>query len=334
MQHIIDQYIGGLKLGRRQSYKNLTVFALLSDYAANLDYLTLDEALAKDAIEVTEVSQGGSVPELKVVNRSDRMVLILDGEELVGAKQNRIVNTTILIAGSTTTVIPVSCVEQGRWSYRSDKFSSEMRFMASRLRARKAAQVKSSLKNTGKFRSDQSDLWNGVSEMAFNLDAESPSMAMSEIYRKKAPSIQKYVENFDLTDSQIGAVFMINGQVAGMDCFGKSETFSKVFKKLVESYALDAIDSLGKDGEKTLKVSRSDAGRFMEASTGCRVEAHQSVGLGIDCRLDTDQSTGFALAHEDQVLHMSLFAKAAESNAEFPGSRMIRFSHRRRRRFW
>jgi hypothetical protein len=63
-----------------------------------------------------EVSRGGSVPELKVVNKSDRMLLILDGEGLVGAKQNRIVNTTILIAGNTTTVIPVSCVEQGRWS--------------------------------------------------------------------------------------------------------------------------------------------------------------------------------------------------------------------------
>jgi hypothetical protein len=122
MEQFINQYIGGLKLGREQSFKNLTVFALLSDYAANLDYLTLDEALAEDLIEVMEVSQGGSVPELKVLNKSDRMVLILDGEELVGAKQNRIVNTTILIAANTTTLIPVSCVEQGRWSYRSDKF--------------------------------------------------------------------------------------------------------------------------------------------------------------------------------------------------------------------
>ena len=334
MQHIINQYVGGLKLGRRQSFKNLTVFALLSDYAADLDYLTLDEALAKDLIEVKEVSHGGSVPELKVLNRSGRMVLILDGEELVGARQNRIVNTTILIAANTTTVIPVSCVEQGRWSYTSDKFSSEGRLMVSTLRARKADQVKSSLKNSDRFFSDQSDLWGGISKMAFDLNAESPGMAMSEIYRKNAPSIGKYVEHFDLTERQVGAVFMINGRVAGMDCFGKPETFEKVFKKLVESYALDAIDSLREsENQEAPGTTKNDAARFMEAAAGCRVETHRSVGLGTDCRLDTDASSGFALAHADRVLHLSLFAKTAKTNSEFPGSRMIRFSHRRRRRF-
>jgi hypothetical protein len=333
MQNIINEYIGGLKLGRKQSYKNLTVFALLSDYAANLNYLTLDEALSGNLIDVVEKNEGGTVPELKVVNKSDRMVLILDGEELVGAKQNRIVNTTILIAGNTTTVIPVSCVEQGRWSYKSDKFYSEKRVMSSKLRSKKAAQVKYSLKNRGNFSSDQNEIWNDVSALASNLNAESPSMAMSEIYRKEAPSIQKYIKNFDLTDSQVGAVFMINGKVAGMDCFGKPETFSKVFKKLVESYALDAIDSLGKNNDKAKKGTKSDTGKFLEASSDCRVEIHQSVGLGTDCRLDSDQSTGFALAHDKQILHMSLFARAAENNRQTPGSRIIRFSHRRRRRF-
>ena len=156
-------------------------------------------------------------------------------------------------------------------------------------------------------------------------------MAMSEIYRKEAPSIKKYAEHFDLTESQVGAVFLINGKVAGMDCFGKPETFSRVFKKLVESYALDAIDSFKK--KKAFKVAKSDAGKFLEASAGCRVEIHQSVGLGTDCRLDSDQSTGFALAHDNQILHMSLFARAAENNRKIPGSRIIRFSHRRRRRF-
>jgi len=96
--------------------------------------MTLDEALVGGLIEVTEVSQGGAVPELKVVNTSPRMVLILDGEELVGAKQNRIVNTTILVQAQSTTVIPVSCVEQGRWHYRSPRFSSEERIMSPALR--------------------------------------------------------------------------------------------------------------------------------------------------------------------------------------------------------
>jgi len=271
MQNIINEYIGGLKLGRKQSYKNLTIFALLSDYNANSDYLTLDEALSGDLIDIVEKDEGGSVPELKVVNRSDRMVLILDGEELVGAKQNRIVNTTILIAGNTTTVIPVSCVEQGRWSYKSDKFRSEKRMMASKLRASKADQVKFSLRNSGKFRSNQGEIWNDVSELAFDLNAESPSMAMSEIYRKQAPSIEKYAKHFELTDSQVGAVFMINGKVAGMDCFGKPETFSKIFEKLVESYALDAIDSSGRNVEKAKKGTKSDAAKYLDASAGCRV---------------------------------------------------------------
>ncbi len=80
-------------------------------------------------------------------------------------------------------------------------------------------------------------------------------------------------------------------------------------------------------------MAKSEAGKFLEASAECSVETHQSVGLGIDCRLDSDESTGFALAHDRQVLHMSLFARAAENNQQIPGSRIIRFSHRRRRRF-
>lgn len=92
----------------------MALYPLLSTHALDLEYLLLDEALADGSIEVEEVDNSGSVPELKVINNSPQMVLILDGEELVGAKQNRIINTTILIQGKSTTVIPVSCVEQGR----------------------------------------------------------------------------------------------------------------------------------------------------------------------------------------------------------------------------
>jgi hypothetical protein len=64
MQNLIKNYIEGINLGSAQIYRNLAVFPLVSDYAVDLDYLTLDE----DAIDVVELDQEGSVPELKVVN--------------------------------------------------------------------------------------------------------------------------------------------------------------------------------------------------------------------------------------------------------------------------
>jgi hypothetical protein len=103
---------------------------------------------------VTEVDNHGAVQNLKVHNKSERMVLILDGEELVGAKQNRIVNTTILVAGNATVIIPVSCVEQGRWAYKTSRFHSEERIMPSRMRAMKARQVQESVRAHGEYRAD------------------------------------------------------------------------------------------------------------------------------------------------------------------------------------
>ena len=110
MQKVIRNYLEQAKVGRKRSYRNLAVFPILSPYAAAVDYIMLDEALDEGLIEVVEVDEEGSVPELRVTNRSPKMILVLDGEELVGAKQNRIVNTTILIQAKSTTVIPVSCV--------------------------------------------------------------------------------------------------------------------------------------------------------------------------------------------------------------------------------
>ncbi len=55
---------------------------------------------------VTEVSEAGSVPFLQVANGADRPLLLLDGEELIGAKQNRILNTTVLVAARTEVTIP------------------------------------------------------------------------------------------------------------------------------------------------------------------------------------------------------------------------------------
>jgi hypothetical protein len=123
-----------VKLGGKQSHLNMTLFPLLASDAGEPDYLILEEALGQGMVEITEVSQGGSVPDLKLINKSPNKLLVVDGEELVGAKQNRILNATFLIAGQTEITIPVSCVEQGRWSYRSQKFAYGEKVMPPSMR--------------------------------------------------------------------------------------------------------------------------------------------------------------------------------------------------------
>ena len=96
-------------------YESLTVFPLIGRAGSSVNYLLSDEALAAGSVTVEEIGEGGSVPELTVNNQTDGLVLFPEGEELRGAKQNRVLNTSVLVAAKSKIKIPVSCVEQGRW---------------------------------------------------------------------------------------------------------------------------------------------------------------------------------------------------------------------------
>jgi hypothetical protein len=329
MDRLLQSYLDQIKVGEEQTYKNLTTYPVLSNQLSALDYITLDEALKQGLIEISEIDKDGSVPELKLTNKSEKMILILDGEELVGAKQNRIVNTTMLIPKMETVVIPVSCVEQGRWVYKTERFFSEERLASPALRAMKAEHVGNTVRASGEFRSDQGAIWQQISEKASRRGTRSSSMAMADIYNQDKPELEGYLEHFRVVPSQVGAVFLINGKIVGVDCVDKSVTFEKLFKKLVESYALDAVDWF--DPKTESKASRSDVDAFLKVITDSKTENHKSVGLGIDLRLDSPGCVGFALAY-GEILHLSVFARDKKSGDYGTGSRMQRFSGRRTHR--
>jgi len=120
----LEPFVADLEVGEPVGHQHLTLVPLAGGRAGQLPCRLAGEALAAGTLRVSEVSEGGHVPELAVVNDSTEAVLLLDGEELVGAKQNRILNTSVLVPPGAKVVIPVSCVEQGRWDYRSADFSS------------------------------------------------------------------------------------------------------------------------------------------------------------------------------------------------------------------
>ena len=178
----VTLFLNAIKLARKQSYKNLAVFPLLAPNGDKPDYLTLEQALERDFVQITEMDQAGSVPELRLINKGKKKVLIVEGEELVGAKQNRIVNATFLIAGKTEVIIPVSCVEQGRWRHESDAFSSGSKMMHASLRRNHQMDVKSSLKQGRGYQSNQGKIWEDISGKLDRMKVSAPTAAMADAY--------------------------------------------------------------------------------------------------------------------------------------------------------
>ena len=186
---LIEQTLDAVNLGSSRSYANMTVFPLTVGVMRRSDYDVLDDALEAGTARVTEVSDSGSVPELRFDNLGERPVLLLDGEELVGAKQNRILNLSILAPGQASIAIPVSCVEAGRWGYRSREFASSDRTHFSSGRASKSADVTASLSSSRTRRSRQRQVWAEISEMMGSTQVTSETASMADIYETRSSKI-------------------------------------------------------------------------------------------------------------------------------------------------
>jgi len=98
MSEHIMRLLSEMEVEEQGGSAGLQVFGLRCHDRPSLDYATLDESLAGDLVDVTEVSEAGAVPELKVVNKGDKMLLLMAGEQLIGAKQNRVLNASIMVA--------------------------------------------------------------------------------------------------------------------------------------------------------------------------------------------------------------------------------------------
>jgi len=302
---IIQETIGNLDVGDPQHFANLTLFPLLSDRKVDADYLTLGEALEKEQVEISEVSDSGSVPELLFKNGSDKDVLLLDGEGLAGAKQNRVLNITILVAAGKTIVIPVSCVEQGRWSYRSGKFRESGRVMYSRGRREKMAQVSGMLKQYGTRNADQGQIWASISDRAVGFDVQSETESLDDIYDSQAETLDRYCQAFKAEKNQAGGVFCIDGKIVGMELFDKPDTFRKLSNKLVESYAMDAIETQGQAITSNRQVA--NVVQFLSDTVSAKVERFDALGEGEDLRLSADSVVGGGLEAQGRLVQLSVF---------------------------
>jgi len=330
----IAESLKGLSVGEPTAFENLAVFPLLGPALPGSEYLTLEQALAGKRARVTEVSESGSVPELLFVNDGELPVLLLDGEELVGAKQNRILNLTILVAARSQLVIPVSCVERGRWSSRSEEFAAAKRAIYAEARARKMEEVSMAMAVGGSRRANQGAVWSSVADKASRMQVHSHTEAMSEIYDSRRQGLEAYLKAFSARAGQRGAVFCLGGRGAGLELFDRPDICRTLFPALVQSYALDAMEGRLKGGAP----QAGDVGQFLLDVSEADFQAFDALGMGQDLRLRSQVVSGAALQADGRIVHLLAYARSplggSGQEREEPAvrrARVVSFSRRRSR---
>jgi len=286
-----------IQIGEPVQHRGIVLAPLFPRQGPVAAYLTLDEALA-GGLRIRETSESGSVPELVVENPLDSRVLLYDGEELVGAKQNRILNVSVLVGAKSTRKITVSCVEQGRWRHVTPAFAGGGNISHAQLRLRKAESLAAEPLARGLA---QAEVWDEVREKAARMHVASPTGASADLYRAYEKDLRSLEKAFPAQQGQCGAILAIGRQLC-LDVISRPDAFARLWPKLRAGYLLDALEQL--DGEQTpysfVELLFSDAGR-------AEWSRQPSVGLGEDVRLRGRQLIGSGLELEGELIQLSAF---------------------------
>jgi hypothetical protein len=274
------------ELGEPRSFRGLTTIPLFPAQPPALEYIGLDEA-SVSGLTVSEIGSEGVVELLALENPLAGCVLLYEGEELVGAKQNRIVEQTILVGAQSTLKIPAKCVERGRWARRSQYFQPAPRAAYPSLRKAQ--------------REGQGAVWADVAAKQSRLEAYSPTEAAESMYVSRGASLDEYAQALPRLDGQSGVLVGIGGRLVCLDYVSRSDVFAGLYLKLLRGYALDAIES-----HLDKPLSRRAVGRFLGELELAKRARRPAVGLGEEGEL-TEYVVGRELIVDGEVVALSAF---------------------------
>lgn len=303
---LASAWLRRLQVGEPRTVGALTVFPLSWQVPGAFPYLTLAEALEQRTITITETSQGGSVPELAVENSGETAVLLLDGEELRGAKQNRVLNTSILLAPKSRSVVPVSCTEQGRWHYVSNAFEDSGVVMSRSARIEKNLSVSMSLKQGRAHRSDQGAVWDSIRDLSDKAGVRSETGAQRDVFEARHEALHEIEREIPCAEGQCGLLVFAQDMPVGFDAVSLPSAYARLHGKLLKSYALESLISENRPEGKV--PGAKEASAFLEACANLAGEAYPAIGLGVECRFESRGKTGFSLVHHGEAIHSAFFA--------------------------
>ena len=297
------ELLGTLTIGEPSHHHNLTFFPLIWPETHEPSYTLLSTAIEAGEAVVNEVTESGSVPNLAVENKCKRPLLIPEGEILMGAKQNRVINVTVLVAAGVKFLLPVSCVEAGRWRYKSRHFESKFCAPPS-LRNKKLRAVHRNRSESGIAASDQGEVWNEVQACLSGVSAQSETSSLTDAFDAAEETLKEHAKRLVLPEGAAGVLVGRNDRIIGMDLFDSPKTLKTLWDRLSDAYFFDAL----RDPAAAPQTPADNAQRFVERLGSAAKPRVPALALGEELEIASEGLVGAALLYDGGICHLAAFS--------------------------
>jgi ARG/rhodanese/phosphatase superfamily protein len=297
-----DGWLGRLRLGESRREGDLEVVALLRDGNGSPPGVLLTrQAVEAGLLEILERGDG-VVQELLARNKGERPVAVLEGDTLVGCKQNRVVAHSVIVGPGTSLGIPVGCMEHGRWQHESARFAVGDTKIAPELRSRTQRDVKASFETRGERRLDQQRLWKDVDDTLVACRTLSPTSDYYEIVKREGRDARERAVRLKPAPGQVGAIVLADGALVGLEATGHHALWSAMAEATLSSYFMGL-----RRGTSPRDAARASAGEWLARVQSARVRTAPGLGLGTDLDVEGPGFAGVGLALGAVSVHVAVF---------------------------
>ena len=252
----------------------------------------------KNYIDILTLKKRTSqVNTLIVKNRAVTPLILVDGEEVVGGDQNRIINSTVLVDAQSEMEISVSCSEENRWDYKNEFESSD--YIAN-SQTRLAKEIAS--RDSTYF---QDTVWSSIEMLEERTSFSSPTKAMKESYENLKIDHSELIKAFNIVNNQNGVLIIINGEIKGFEIFLNSDIYKTFHEKIIKSYIIDC-----KIEKEEYNINIPAAEDVINKAYNSSFDKKQNIGLEETFTFENENGLGTLYIYKDTILHWSYFKKS------------------------
>ncbi len=257
------------KLGR------LTIFPISLSRTNRLDnVLTMTQALDKKLLVIEEM-KSAQVPKARFVNKSGKMIFLMAGEIITGGKQNRTLTTDALLGPDSVTVLPVYCVQRGRWSGRKG--------------FNKAATVApQGVRERASQKAGQGEVWAEVARANERLKSTDASgdLAVAMVKPENVKRMKKLRNKIvpKLPKNCVGIVVAKDKRIIGADLFNSPALFAAMREKVLDAYLSQyspkELAAGAKSGSRITRPNQNDIRKYLQTCYSARFTPGKLRGVG------------------------------------------------------